>query len=99
VPARQVLYMKETDQGPSAAGEDYVKVAVLEHEIEARLLASILEERHIPFRMRSYHDTAYDGLFQAQKGWGVVNAPLKHESAILEIIEELRQKAAEHRDA
>lgn len=86
--------MKERDQGRSFAGEDYVKVAVLEHEIEARLVASILQERDVPFRIRSYHDTAYDGLFQAQKGWGIVSAPLRYESVVLEIIDELRQEAS-----
>ena len=42
--------------------EDYIKVTVLENEIEAQLLDSILTERDIPHIMRSYHDTAYDGL-------------------------------------
>lgn len=88
--------MKRREQEGAPAGEDYVKVAVLEHEIEARLLASILRERDIPFRIRSYHDTAYDGLFQTQKGWGIVSAPSRNESAIMEIIDELRHKAAEN---
>ena len=53
-----------------ASMEDYRKIAIMENEIEARLLDSILTERDIPHLMRSYHDTAYDGLFQTQKGWG-----------------------------
>ena len=44
--------------------EDYFKVATLDNEVEVRLLESILNERDIPHRLRSYHDTAYDGLFQ-----------------------------------
>ena len=52
--------------------EAYVKVDILENEIEAQLLDSILNERNIPHHIQSYHDTAYDGLFQAQKGWGCV---------------------------
>ena len=74
--------------------EEYVKVAVLENEIEARLLESILKERLIPHRLRSYHDTAYDGLFQTQKGWGYVGAPAECKDAILDMLSDLRKAAA-----
>lgn len=68
----------------------YVKVDVLENEIEAQLLASILEEREIPHHILSYHDTAYDGLYQAQKGWGYVRAPLAWSEEIKAILSEIR---------
>jgi len=55
--------------------DDYVKAAILENEDEARLIESILSERGIPHLMRSYYDTAFDGLYQTQKGWGFVSAP------------------------
>ena len=73
--------------------EDYKKIATLDNEIEARLLDSILTERNIPHRMRSYHDTAYDGLFQAQKGWGYVAAPELYEEEVKEILFHLREEA------
>ncbi len=73
--------------------EDYKKIAVLEDEFEAGLLESILNEREIPHRMRSYHDTAYDGLFQAQKGWGFVAAPEQCEAEVREILADLREEA------
>ena len=72
---------------------DYVKVSVLDNEIEAQLLDSILEERDIPHLMVSYHDTAYDGLFQTQKGWGHVSAPAPFKQEILEILDEVRKEA------
>ncbi|MBN2124298.1 MAG: hypothetical protein JW821_08390 [Deltaproteobacteria bacterium] len=71
--------------------EDYQKAAVLENEIEAQLLDSVLTERQIPHIMRSYHDTAYNGLFQTQKGWGHVSAPAIFVSEIREILVELRK--------
>ncbi|MBW2031151.1 MAG: hypothetical protein JRH06_07760 [Deltaproteobacteria bacterium] len=74
--------------------DSYVKITILENEIEARLLDSILTERDIPHRMRSYHDTAYDGLFQTQKGWGFVSAPESFRTEIEEIIKDLRNKAS-----
>lgn len=71
--------------------EDYKKAVVLENQFEAQLLASILVEREIPHRLRSYHDTAFDGLFQTQKGWGHVSAPEDYHLEIKEIIEDLRR--------
>jgi hypothetical protein len=73
--------------------EDYIKVVILDNEIEAGLLESILSDRGIPHRMRSYHDTAYDGLFQAQKGWGCINAPESYREEIKEILSDVRKEA------
>ncbi len=75
--------------------EDYLKVVTLDNEIEAGLLESILSERGIPHRMRSYHDTAYDGLFQTQKGWGCINAPESYREEIKEILSDVRKEALE----
>ena len=72
-------------------GEDYTKIATLENDIEAGLLESILTERDIPYRMISYHDTAFDGLFQTQKGWGYVSAPEAFHEEIEEILSDLRK--------
>ncbi len=69
--------------------EEYKKILVLENEIEARLLDSVLDERDIPHRIRSYYDSAYDGIYQAQKGWGVVEAPPIWKEEILSIYEDL----------
>ncbi len=73
--------------------QGYLKAATLENDIEARLLSSILTERDIPHLMRSYYDTAFDGLFQAQKGWGYVSAPEPYQEEILQIISDLRKRA------
>jgi len=73
--------------------EEYKKVATLENEIEARLLDSILDERNIPHLIMSYHDTAYDGLYQTQKGWGYVSAPEAYLEKIREIISHLSKGA------
>jgi hypothetical protein len=53
----------------------FIKIAVLENAIEAQLLSSVLNQYEIPHRLLSYHDTAYDSLFQLQKGWGVIYGP------------------------
>ena len=68
----------------------FIQIAVLENAIEAQLIGSILEQRDIPHRIRSYHDTAYDGLFQFQKGWGKLYAHLVHKPEILQTIKDIR---------
>ncbi|MGA2957897.1 MAG: hypothetical protein ABSF48_19495 [Thermodesulfobacteriota bacterium] len=69
--------------------EEFKKILILENEIEARLLDSVLNERDIPHRIKSYHDSAYDGIYQAQKGWGVVEAPLSCKEEIISIYQDL----------
>ncbi|KPK46356.1 MAG: hypothetical protein AMK74_00545 [Nitrospira bacterium SM23_35] len=76
--------------------EEYKKVATLENEIEARLLDSVLDERNIPHLIISYYDTAYDGLYQTQKGWGYISAPGAYLEKIREIISCLRKDANLH---
>ena len=73
--------------------EDYKKTAILDNHFEAQLLESILREREIPHLLRSYYDTAFDGLFQTQKGWGYVSAPQEYLDEIKEIISDLRKSA------
>ncbi len=69
---------------------EFIKVAILENTIEAQLIDSILDEHNIPHRLHSYHDTAYDGLSQLQKGWGELRAPLSFKDDILEILNTVR---------
>ena len=70
----------------------FEKIAVLDGMIETQLVSSVLDERRIPYLVRSYHDTAYDGLYQAQKGWAELRAPYSHQAEILEILESLRSE-------
>lgn len=76
--------------------EEFVKIAILENGFEAQVLDSILTERNIPHLMRSYHDTAYDGLYQVVKGWGHVSAPPAYREDITEILSDLRKEADLH---
>lgn len=64
-------------------------VLELRNEVEARLLESLLKERDIPHVIKSYHDSAYDGLWQQQLGWGHVDAPQRFKDEIHEIYESL----------
>jgi hypothetical protein len=48
------------------------KLITPENEAEANAIKSILEEHGIYAEIKSFHDTAYDGLFQSQYGWGII---------------------------
>ncbi len=67
------------------------KVAVLENEMEAERLGAELRHRNIPFIMRSYYDSAYDGLFQFAHGWGQIEAAGEYREAILGALKDLRE--------
>jgi hypothetical protein len=76
----------------------FIKIAVLENAIEAQLLSSVLDQYEIPHRLRSYHDTAYDGLFQLQKGWGEIYGPDNVQQQVLDALAELRSQAVDLSD-
>ena len=69
--------------------QEYRKILELDNEVKAKLLESILIERNIPHLIKSYHDSAYNGLFQMQLGWGHLEAPKRFESVIKSIYEDL----------
>jgi len=70
------------------------KIAVLDSEVQAELVDSVLTERDIPHLMRSYHDSAYDGIFQTHGGWGHVEAPAAFKDDILAVIEDIKRQAS-----
>jgi hypothetical protein len=78
--------MREIDK------HEFINVAILENIIEAQLIDSILNEQNIPHMIRSFYDTAYDGLFQFQMGWGEICAPLSYKQEIIDILNDVRSK-------
>ena len=70
---------------------EYQKIVTLQNEIQANALEAELKVRKIPHILRSFHDSAYNGIYQQQKGWGIIEAPKQHEAEILEILRDLDQ--------
>ena len=77
---------------PRVQEPPFIRIAVLENAIEAQLLSSVLTQYEIPHRLRSYHDTAYDGLFQLQKGWGEIYGPDDVRQQVLDALTDLRSQ-------
>ncbi len=65
------------------------KILSLSSEIEAFRIQEILKSNEIPHLVRSFHDSAYDGIFQNQYGWGVLEADESDEARILNLLKDL----------
>jgi hypothetical protein len=65
------------------------RIINLSSEIEAIRIKEILDINEIPHIIRSFHDSAYDGLFQTQYGWGVLEADEKDEVRILDLLKDI----------
>ncbi len=101
--ARCRVCCTEFGRGPAAGegnlaepegGGSFERIVTLDNEVEAGLVDAVLLERKIPHIMQSYHDSAYDGLFQMQRGWGVVLAPPGRKAEVLAVIEDIRSQSS-----
>lgn len=70
-----------------------VKIVSLQNEFEAMLIDGLLKEKEIPHIIRTYHDSAYDGLWQTQSSWGHLEAPEEYSDEILEIFNNMSQES------
>ncbi len=77
-------------EGHSSFG-DMVKVLTVENRFEADMVSQALEKEGIPFLIRGYSDTAYDGLFIPQKGWAAVMVPREFREKAKTMVEDLRR--------
>lgn len=60
---------------------DMVRVHTVENRFEADLLIQALRQENIPVMLRRFEETAYDGLFVTQMGWGAILVPEDYEQA------------------
>ena len=70
------------------------RIVGLDNEIQARLVDGILAERRIPHILKSYHDSAYDGVFQNSSGWGHIEAPASFRDEIIAIVADIKRQAS-----
>ena len=75
----------------SMNNERVIRIAPLESEVQAQLLDDLLTQQGVPHLIRSYHDNAYDGVFQTTLGWGHVEAPEQFREAVLSALNDLTQ--------
>jgi len=77
---------KDTTTGPST---HFTSIHTLSNRFEADLLLDTLRKEGIPAFLRSFEETAYDGLFVCQRGWGWLMVPEELSSQALQIIKPL----------
>jgi hypothetical protein len=73
-----------------------VKVLEFNNEFEAKLLDEILTEKNIPHLVRSFHDSVYDGLWQMQTSWGVLEAPEEYREEIMQTYSNMSPQSLEN---
>lgn len=66
-----------------------VKILMFKNEMEAMLLDEILSDKKIPHIIRSFRDSAYDGLWQTKTGWGQLEAPEEFKEEIIRTYKEM----------
>ncbi len=66
-----------------------VKLKVMDDRFQADLYCQALEQRGIPHLLRTYQDTAYDGIYVTQKGFGVIYVEEEHLPAARQVDEDL----------
>ena len=71
--------------------ERWVKAGIIDNRFEGDRLSQALAEAKIPFLIKTFLDTAYDGLYLPQKGWGVVMVPEHFEEEAGRIISEVKR--------
>ena len=76
----------------------WVKAGTVENRFEGDRIVQALKEASIPFVFKSFLDTAYDGLYLPQKGWGVVMVPDERREEAEKILAEIRKHFEEGED-
>jgi hypothetical protein len=66
-----------------------VRILVFKNEIEATLLDEILNDKGIDHMVRTFHDSAYDGMWQTDTAWGFLEADEENKEEILKIYDEM----------
>ncbi len=73
--AREARKAEEAARRERLRREEFVPVRVAENAFEADRIKGALEQEGITVLLRTFEDTAYDGIFVSQKGWGYVEVP------------------------
>ncbi|MFO7849053.1 MAG: hypothetical protein R6V67_03745 [Spirochaetia bacterium] len=66
-------------------------VIPIDNEIEAKFLETVLKDRDIPYVFISHHDTAFNGIYQMDHGWGYVEVPEERVVETKQLYEEVKR--------
>lgn len=89
--AYRIRKNEETELRERLSREAFVAVKVAESAFEADRFKAALEQEGFTVMVRTFQDTAYDGIYVAQKGWGYVEVPQTEQERAERIVKELEQ--------
>jgi len=75
----------------------WVKAGIVENRFEGDRISQCLQEAEVPFMVKTFQDTAYNGLYILQKGWAMVLVPDTFVGQAERIIAEVRRSFEEER--
>jgi len=78
--------------------DEWVKAGTIENRFEGDRITQTLQEAGIPFLIKSFLDTAYDGLYIPQKGWGIVMVSGKNKEEAERLISEIKKTFKEEEE-
>jgi hypothetical protein len=78
--------------------DQWVKAGTVENRFEGDRISQALREAGIPFLIKSFLDTAYDGLYIPQKGWGVVMVSEQNKGEAEKLISEVKKTFIKEED-
>lgn len=67
-----------------------IRLTTLENRFETDLITDALAQEGIDHVVKPFHDTAYDGLFETQKGYGLLLVEEEQEDRAREIVAAVR---------
>jgi len=82
---------QEKEERERLARVEFVPVKVAGTAFEADRFRAALEQEGFKVMLRTFQDTAYDGIYVAQKGWGYVEVPKDDQERAERIVRELEQ--------
>ena len=82
------MKVREEQERERLTHETFVSVKVVENTSEADRIRAILEQEGITAMVRTFQDTAYDGIYVKQRGWGYVAVPESERERAEELVEE-----------
>ena len=91
----EFLKRKEIEDAELQKLDKLTRVAVLENRFEADLVTNALEKEDITYVIKQFGETAYDGLFIPQLGWGALMVPDTEAQRAEKIVDDIK-KNIEH---
>ena len=70
---------------------NFIKIFVVENQFEADLVSQALREEGIPMMLKTFSDTAYDGLYIPQKGWAAIMVPEECKALGEKVVNEFKE--------